>query len=94
MILIRCGEDKEILLKRRDGKMAGNESGIKGIGKKLSIYFNDVKKELKRVVWPTKRQLTINTITVLVACLLIGAIIWCSDLVFNKFIELIVSKNA
>lgn len=51
-------------------------------------YFKDVRTELRRVIWPTRKQLTNNTITVLLSCLIIGAIIWCSDLVFMKLIAL------
>lgn len=51
-------------------------------------YFKDVRTELRRVIWPTRKQLTNNTITVLLSCLIIGTIIWCSDLVFMKLIAL------
>lgn len=53
-------------------------------------YFKDVRTELRRVIWPTRKQLTNNTITVLSSCLIIGTIIWCSDLVFMKLITLFI----
>ena len=53
-------------------------------------YFKDVRTELRRVVWPTRKQLTNNTITVLLSCLIIGTIIWCSDFVFMWLITLFI----
>lgn len=53
-------------------------------------YFKDVRTELRRVVWPTRKQLTNNTITVLLSCLIIGAIIWVSDVAFMKLITLFI----
>ncbi|NLD46598.1 MAG: preprotein translocase subunit SecE [Clostridiaceae bacterium] len=42
-------------------------------------FFKDIKSELKRVVWPSKNQLINNTVTVLMACLFVGAFIWLVD---------------
>ena len=52
--------------------------------KKFNIkgWFNGIVKELRKVVWPTKKQLINNTLTVLAVCLLIGGIIWIADFIF------------
>jgi len=55
-------------------------------------YFKDVKLELKRVVWPTRKQVIQNTATVLVVCLLVGSIIWFGDWVFSFLPKLIVGE--
>lgn len=55
-------------------------------------FFKEVKGELKKVMWPSWEQLTNNTVTVLISCFLVGAIIWTVDIgleyvykaVFNK----------
>lgn len=49
------------------------------IRKGLAKFIREVRSELKKVVWLTKKQLVNNTITVLAACLFIGAIIWIVD---------------
>lgn len=54
---------------------------------KAADYFKDVRTELRRVVWPTKKQLTNNTITVLLSCLIIGVIIWICDIGFMWLIK-------
>lgn len=49
------------------------------IRKGLVKFFREVRSELKKVVWLTRKQLVNNTITVLAACLFIGGIIWIVD---------------
>jgi len=54
-------------------------SKLAATGNRVSKYFKDVVSELKKVVWPTRSQVVKNTITVLVACLIVGIIIWLAD---------------
>ena len=55
----------------------------KGFGK----FFKEINSELKKVIWPTKAQLINNTITVLMSCLIVGAIIWIADLGLGKAVS-------
>jgi len=55
------------------------ESKVSNLRKSLTRFFKDVKSELKKVIWPNKQQLTNNTVTVLLACLVVGIIIWLAD---------------
>ena len=51
-------------------------------------FFKDFKAELKKVVWPTPKQLFNSTIAVIVVVLVIGAIVFLLDLGFeilNKY---------
>jgi preprotein translocase subunit SecE len=54
-------------------------SKVAATSNKITKYFKDVTSELKKVVWPTRIQVIKNTITVLVACFLVGVIIWLAD---------------
>ncbi|HEX3029986.1 MAG TPA: preprotein translocase subunit SecE [Clostridia bacterium] len=56
----------------------------KGIAK----FFREIRSELKKVVWLTKEQLVHNTITVIVTCVIIGAIIWIADYGLGKLLKL------
>lgn len=47
--------------------------------KNIVKFFKEVRSELKKVIWPTRTQLINNTFTVLMCCLIVGAIIWVSD---------------
>lgn len=53
-------------------------------------YFRGVKAELKKVNWPTKKELTNYTIVVSVTTLAMTLIIWGLDIVFERLISLIV----
>ena len=54
----------------------------------LIKFFKEVRNELKKVIWPNRAQLTKSTVTVLMACLVIGIIIW----VFDGFLSVGVDK--
>mgnify|MGYP005840891543 CR=1 FL=1 len=60
--------------------------------KNLVRFFKDIRAELKKVIWPTRAQLINNTVTVLLACFVIGAIIWIIDLGLTKVIELTLAR--
>ena len=49
-------------------------------GRKISKWFREMKSELKKVVWPTGKQLLNNTLIVLAAVLIVGVIIYLFDL--------------
>lgn len=47
--------------------------------KRIIRFFKEVRSELKKVVWPNRRQLFNSTVSVLLTCLIVGALIWVSD---------------
>ena len=55
-------------------------------------FFKDVRAELKKVIWPTREQLANNTVTVLLVCLLIGAVIWISDEALTQLLKVTLVK--
>ena len=57
---------------------------------RLGKYFKDTKSELKKVVWPSKKQVRINTITVLVVVLIAAVVLVVLDLVFGGVIHLLI----
>lgn len=52
-------------------------------GNKIVKFFKEVKSEMKKVVWPTKKQVTNNTLIVLAVVVLVGLVIWVLDLLFQ-----------
>ena len=44
-------------------------------------YFRELRSELKKVVWPTPKQVLKNTLIVLACVLIVGAFIWVFDYV-------------
>ena len=64
-------------------------------------FFKDFKAELKKVIWPTPKQLVNNTVAVITIVLITAAIVFVLDFVFermntygiNKIKEAVESRN-
>ena len=59
--------------------------------KDRGLWFREMKSELKKVVWPTRKTVMANTGTVLLCSLVIGACIWIFDFVAVTAVQMIVS---
>ena len=44
-------------------------------------YFRELRSELKKVVWPTPKQVLKNTLIVVVCVLIVGVLLWLFDTV-------------
>jgi len=49
----------------------------------LSLFLREVKVELKKVTWPTRKQLIAYTIVVFITVFMIAALIWVIDSFFS-----------
>ena len=58
-------------------------------GKRLAKWFREMKSELKKVVWPSGKQLLNNTLVVLVSVLIVGVIVCLFDLLAGFGIDLL-----
>ena len=52
--------------------------------KQKSSYFKEMKAELKKVVWPTPKELFDNTVAVIAFVLIIAIIVFVSDICFDS----------
>ena len=68
--------------------MSSNTS-VKKSGK-ISSFFKGVRSELRKVSWPTKKELINYTIVVMVAVALMTVVVWGLDLVFNGLLSIFV----
>ncbi|MEL7649783.1 MAG: preprotein translocase subunit SecE [Sedimentibacter sp.] len=57
---------------------------------RVSNYFKGVKAELKKVNWPSKKELSNYTIVVLATTFAMTLVIWGLDLIFQNLVALIV----
>ncbi|EEG77817.1 preprotein translocase subunit SecE [Dethiobacter alkaliphilus] len=57
--------------------------------KVLTKHIKDVKQELKKVHWPSRREVTLFTSIVLMAILVIGVFFWILDTGFTGMLQLI-----
>ena len=49
-------------------------------------YFRELRSELKKVVWPTPKQVLKNALIVVVCVLIVGVFIWLFDFVASTLI--------
>lgn len=60
-----------------------------GFFARIGKSFKATKSELKKIVWPTKKQLTNNTIIVIAALVVVGLIIFGLDSLFISLSKVI-----
>ena len=65
---------------------------IKKEKKESKTFFKNFKAELKRVTWPTPKQLATKTIAVIVIVVIIAAIVFALDFAFDKSYEFLITK--
>ena len=63
-----------------------------GIFRRIGKSVKGTKSELKKVVWPTKKQLLNNTLIVIAALILIGLVIFGLDTLFIKLAEIFIIR--
>ena len=54
---------------------------------RIKKWFREMKSELKKVVWPTKKQVLNNVIVTLICVVIVGIFIWIVDPVANFVVE-------
>ena len=67
----------------KDSKDKGKKSGKKKKG--IIKFFKDARSEFKKVVWPTPKETTHNTIVVMVMCGLAALFVFGLDSLFGLF---------
>ncbi len=58
-------------------------------GKRLAKWFREMRSELRKVVWPSGKQLLNNTIVVLVSIVVVGVIVCLFDFIAGLGIDLL-----
>lgn len=69
--------------KKKEKKMNDNTSK-KDSKREKKHFFKSVKAELKKVIWPTPKQLFNNTLAVIVSVIVVGVIVFLLDFCFEK----------
>ncbi len=70
--------------------MATRTGKNEGTVKKVSTFIKGVRAELKKVSWPTKKELTRHTIVVLITCGIMAFLVWVFDLAFRGILSQII----
>ena len=58
---------------------------------RVKDWFRGMKSELKKVIWPTAKQTTNNTLVVLAVCAASAVVLGGFDWVANKLVEILIS---
>ena len=69
------------------------ENGFVRFIKKAGKFFKDCKGEIKKIVWPGKKQVINNTIVVIVMVLIAAVVLWGLDSLLGLLVQLLL-KNA
>ena len=70
--------------------MSNRENEKPKFATRVSNYFKGVRAELKKVNWPSKKELTNYTVVVLATTFAMTLVIWGLDLIFQNLVALIV----
>ena len=74
--------------------MAVQEMAVQSRGRlvKLTKFLREVRSELKKISWPSKKELTANTIVVLVSVFFAATLIWIIDGFFAQILKAILAR--
>jgi len=75
--------DKAVTAKKK------GENKFVGFFKKIGKFFKDVSGELKKVTWPTKKELVNYTLTVIAFVVAMAVIIYVLDFLFGGGVRLL-----
>ena len=70
-----------------DAKKQDNGNFFQKTGQRISKWFREMRSELKKVVWPSRKQVIQNSLVVLLCVLAVGVFIWIFDAVANLFVQ-------
>ncbi|QJB58186.1 preprotein translocase subunit SecE [Pseudodesulfovibrio sp. zrk46] len=82
---------------RNKGKKAAEKqaaqapTGLVGKAKELTQFFEESKVEIKKVVWPTRKETITTCVAVLVVSVVIAIYLGIVDLALSKAVEAILS---
>jgi preprotein translocase subunit SecE len=77
----------------------GGGGGIASIlswpGRKLAearAFFSEVRSELKKVTWPSRKEVYSTTLVVIATSILFGFYLWGLDIVFSRVMSLVLAR--
>jgi len=59
---------------------------------RIRLFFSEVRNELKRVTWPSQKEVYATTVVVIVTSLVFGLYLFVLDLGLNNLVQWIFSK--
>ena len=83
------GQEKQAVTQRPEPKEKKDKqkSDKPGVIRNLRSFFIDVRGELRKIVWPDRKELIKKTITVIITSLLFATVIFGFDLVYKAILQ-------
>ena len=82
--------EKQAVQAKKDKK--SDKNAKPGIFARAGKWLRDMKSELKKVQWPTRKQTINNTLIVIACVIVVGVFIALFDFVANQAISLIINR--
>ena len=83
-------ENEKAVQAKKDKK--SDKNAKPGFFARMGKWFRDMKSELKKVQWPTRKQTINNTLIVIACVVVVGIFIALFDFVANQAISLIINR--
>lgn len=75
---------------KADAKKAKEKALKKSRGNRITRWLREMRSELKKVQWPTGKQVLKNTVIVILCVIVIGVFIWVFDALAHMIIEALI----
>ena len=75
---------------KTEKKSKGFFAGVKRFFGRIGKFFRDTVSEMKKVVWPSKKQIINNTVVVLVTVAIAAVVMIALDAIFGGILGLII----
>jgi preprotein translocase subunit SecE len=88
----RAEDDKP---SRVDEGQTGIASVLSWPGRKLAegrAFFSEVRNELRKVTWPSRKEVYSTTLVVIATSILFGFYLWGLDIVFSRVMSLVLAR--
>jgi preprotein translocase subunit SecE len=66
--------------------------GVVGRWTRLRTFLSEVRQELKRVTWPSRKEVYATTFVVIVTSIFFGVYLWSLDLVLSRIVTWIFQR--
>ena len=74
--------------KKKDAKADKKKPGVFA---RIGKWFKDMRSELKKVQWPTRKQTINNTLIVIACVIVVGIFIWIFDFIAGSAIDVLLT---
>ena len=75
-------------------KKKAKGGGIKALGKRIGRWFREMRSELKKVVWPTRKQTLNNCLVSIAIMVAAGVVLWAFDQLAVLCVQALISIGA